>query len=162
MLLSEEMHTASEILPIIGSVVIRIPHEFSPSAKETVRQLLVRISRGTELLIPARHTASTKSPAAAVYAEMTGGVMMRPIGSLRASGATSSGSNSSVKARRRFTRPSTGLSYFCLTRSGKVHILVKVSGAGATDCIDSNDTWSSAAGAWGSKSAMVVQDKPEN
>lgn len=54
-------------------------------------------------------TASTKSPAAALKAEMTCGVITLLVGSLILSGSTSTGSRVNVKARRRFTSSSSEL-----------------------------------------------------
>ncbi len=47
------------------------------------------------------HTASTRSPAALVYAEITLGVIILPVGSLILSRLTSRGSRVSVRIRRR-------------------------------------------------------------
>lgn len=55
------------------------------------------------------HTASTKSPAAATYAEMTRGVMILLVGSLMLSASASTGSKVTVKIRRRAT--SSGINF---------------------------------------------------
>ena len=53
-------------------------------------------------------TASTRSPAAAIYAEMTLGVIILPVGSLMFWGLTSRGSSVDVRMRRRLINSMNG------------------------------------------------------
>jgi hypothetical protein len=97
--------TSPAILPIVRSVAVGFAHEVATSAKEAVWQLPAQTKwsahNTSDLPVREGRTASTRSPAAAIYAETTLGVIILLVGSFMLFGSTSRGSSVDVRMRRR-------------------------------------------------------------
>lgn len=108
--------TSALILSVVCRIVVRVPNEFLAGTQETVRQLrkMEKCDYSHRSSMHEQLTDSMKSPAAAIYALITCGVIMRLVGSLMLSSGTSMGRSCRVMSLTRRTRP--GGKSFCFVR----------------------------------------------